>query len=571
MLALSVLIALTALLSLSATASAQSTVDYDSDDDGYIDVKTHQQLNAIRYDLNGNGAQDSVSASDWTNYTSAFSNAATGMGCKLTDHDSNSQTADQPTCVGYELMNDIDLDTDGDGNIGTDSGDAYYNSGAGWSPITDASNLTSYTGNFNGNGNTINNLFINRSAAAYQGLFRGFAGSARIEQLGITNANVSGGNWVGILAGFSGASTAAIVACYTTGKVAGGDRVGGLVGYNSQGTISSSYSTAYVSGRTRVGGLVGYRGGDAITDTYSTGRVVRSSGTDTRFGGLIGAAVPQSANNVSNSYWDTSTSGQTTSAGGTGKTTRQLQTPTGYNGIYANWNTNLDGVTGNDNPWTFGNKMQYPMLDYKMMSTNPQGGQAMGIPDNWNAPIVGERVGVCLNATTRPNRNGRWIWERSDNGDTWETISGATGYEYAPTTSDVDHYLRAKVALSGSGGFAYTRNLGGRVKNASGATAGTAITFYSGNASPRVGELIIANDPRPTGAVDARFSWQRCDNADTTYTDCSYIYGVWWTNYTPVAADLNHYLRMIVYYETSAGVWTRHASAFTGQVAAASQ
>ena len=577
MLALSVLIALATLLSLSATASAQSTTDYDSDDDGYIDVKTHAQLNAIRYDLNGNGAQDSVSASDWTNYTSAFSNAATGMGCKLTDHDSNSQTADQPTCVGYELMNDIDLDTDGDGNIGTDTGDAYHNSGAGWSPITDASNLTSYTGNFNGNGNTINNLFINRSAAAYQGLFRGFGGSARIEQLGITNANVSGGNWVGILAGFNGTSTAAIVACYTTGKVAGGDRVGGLVGYNSRGTISSSYSTAYVSGRTRVGGLVGYRGGDAITDTYSTGRVVRSSGTDTRFGGLIGAAVPQSANNVSNSYWDTSTSGQTTSAGGTGKTTRQLQTPTGYTGIYANWNTNLDGVTGNDNPWTFGNKMQYPMLDYKGMSTTPQNSQAMGIPDNWNAPIVGERVSVCLatpsnRATGGSGGKKAWIWEKSTNGDTWTPISRSVlpSFEYTPTTADVGSYLRAKVQLSDNT-FAYTRNLGGRVKNASGATAGSAITFVSGNTSPRVGQKIQASDPRPTGAVDARFSWQRCDNADTTYTDCEYIVHVWWTNYTPVAADVNKYLRMVVYYATSAGVWTRHATAFTGQVAAASQ
>ena len=501
------------------------------------------------------------------------------MGCKLTDHDSNSQTAEQPTCVGYELMNDIDLDTDGDGNIGTDSGDAYYNSGAGWSPITDASNLTSYTGNFNGNGNTINNLFINRSSAAYQGLFRGFGGSARIEQLGITNANVSGGNWVGILAGFSGASTAAIVASYTTGKVAGSDRVGGLVGYNSRGTISSSYSTAYVSGRTRVGGLVGYRGGDAITDTYSTGRVVRSSGTDTRFGGLIGAAVPQSANNVSNSYWDTSTSGQTTSAGGTGKTTRQLQTPTGYTGIYANWNIDLDNAdadndatTGKDDPWTFGNKMQYPMLDYKMMSTTPQNSQAMGRSDNWNAPIVGERVAVCVTGATRSNRSGLWMWEKSANGDTWSSVAGNSGasYEYYPVSTDVGNYLRAKAPLSG-GGFAYTRVLGGRVKQTSAATAGSAVSFVSGNASPRVGELIRANDPAPTGAVDRRYSWQRCDNADTTYTDCSYIYGVWWTDYTPVAADLNKYLRMVVYYATSAGVWTRHATAFTGQVAAASQ
>ncbi len=562
------MLTLIALLSLSASAAAQSTTDYDSDDDGYIDVKTHQQLNAIRYDVDGNGAQDSVGATDWAKYTAAFSNPATGMGCKLIDHDSNSQTADQPTCVGYELMNDIDLDTDGDGNIGTDSGDAYYNSGEGWQPIGPSS--AQYAANFKGNGNIINNLFINRSSSD-QGLFGFTLTSSRIETLGVTNANVTGGNFTAILAG---TNRGTIVACYTTGKVAGASRVGGLVAQNLLGTISSSYSTAYVSGQANVGGLVGLKQvSSSVTNSYSTGRVSRSSGTATTIGGLIGNVA---AGTVTASYWDTSTSGQTTSAGGSGavgKTTRQLQTPTGYTGIYANWNANLDGVTGNDDPWAFGNKMQYPMLDYKMMSTDPQGGQAMGIPDNWNAPIVGERVGVCLNAATRSSRSGKWIWERSDNGDTWETISGITAptYEYAPTTSDLNHFLRAKVALSG-GGFAYTRALGGRVKNASGATAGSAITFYnSGNASPRVGELIIANDPRPSGAVDARFAWQRCDNADTTYTDCEYIFDVWWTNYTPVAADVGKYLRMYVYYETSAGVWTRHASAFTGQVAAASQ
>ena len=477
-------------------------------------------------------------------------------------------------CVGYELTASLDFDTNGDGSV-TTSGDTYWDTGKGWRPIGTA--IDRYQGNFKGNGHTINNLFISRSAASYQALFGHVASGSRIETLGVTNANITGNNFTGILAGRIYDATSAIVACYTTGKVAGRTFVGGLLGYQSGGTVSTSYSTAYVSGNDTVGGLIGYTPNSAtVTNSYATGRGSVTTGS---FGGLIGGA--STSPTITNSYWDTSTSGQTTSAGGngvTGKTTRQLQTPTGYTGIYANWNIDLDNAdadndatTGKDNPWAFGNKMQYPMLDYKGMSTDPQGGQAMGIPDNWNAPIVGERVGVCLNATTRPNRSGRWIWERSDNGDTWETISGATGYEYAPTTSDVDHYLRAKVALSGNGGFAYTRNLGGRVKNASAATAGSAITFYSGSANPRVGELIIANDPRPSGAVDARFSWQRCDNADTTYTDCSYIYGVWWTNYTPVAADLNHYLRMIVYYETSGGVWTRHASGFTGQVAAASQ
>ena len=491
------------------------------------------------------------------------------MGCKLTDHDGDSQTANQPTCVGYELTQSLDFDTNGDGSV-TVTGDTYWNSGAGWNPIGSSSDQ--YSGDFKGDGHTINNLFINANTTGYRALFGSIAFNSRIETLGVTNANITGQNYVGIL---SGSNQGTIIACYTTGKAQGGNRVGGLVAYNVLGNISSSYSTAYVSGTANVGGLVGWQlaSSSSVTNSYSTGRVSRSSGSATTIGGLIGQV---SAGAVTASYWDTSTSGQTTSAGGSGavgKTTRQLQTPTGYNGIYANWNANLDSVTGNDDPWTFGNKMQYPMLDYKGMSTNPQGGQAMGIPDNWNAPIVGERVGVCLNAATRSSRSGKWIWERSDNGDTWETISGITAptYEYAPTTADVNHFLRAKVALTG-GGFAYTRALGGRVKNASAATAGSAITFYnSGNVSPRVGELIIANDPRPTGAVDARFAWQRCDNADTTYTDCEYIFGVWWTNYTPVAADLNHYLRMVVYYETSAGVWTRHVSAFTGQVAAASQ
>ena len=487
-------------------------------------------------------------------------------------------------CVGYELTDNLDFDENSDGEI-TQAGDpTYWNSGTGWDPIGDSSS-NSYAGNFKGNGYTINNLFINRTGSSgnYTGLF-GYTGvNTRIETLGVTNANVTGNLYVGILVGVN---VGPVIACYTTGKVSGSRNVGGLLGYNSAATVSATYSTAYVSGAQRIGGLVGYLQSGSVTNSYSTGRVNRSSGTATNIGGLIGNVASGS---LTASYWDTSTSGQSTSAGGSGavgKTTRQLQTPTGYTGIYANWNIDLDNAdadndatTGKDDPWTFGNKMQYPMLDYKMMSTDPQGGQAMGIPDNWNAPIVGERVAVCLtNISNRAThtvagqtKKKAWIWERSANGDTWEAISGITAptYQYTPTTTDANHYLRAKVELS-DGTFAYTRNLGGRVKNASGATAGSAITFVSGNASPRVGTEIVASDPRPTGAVDARFAWQRCDNADSTYTDCEYIPGVWWIRYTPASADVNHYLRMYVYYETG-GVWTRHASSFTGQVAAASQ
>ena len=98
--------------------------------------------------------------------------------------------------------------------------------------------------------------------------------------------------------------------------------------------------------------------------------------------------------------------------------------------------------------------------------------------------------------------------------------------------------LRAKVALSG--GFAYTRALGGRVKNASGASDATqrsAVSFVSGNASPRVETEIVASDPRPSGATDVKFGWQRCPNTTSPHTDCVYITVNWHRmSYTPVAA-----------------------------------
>ena len=530
-------------------------IDYDSDNDGYIEITTLAQLDAVRRDLNANGD----SAHD--DYIAAFPKRHTRsdrlMGCP------------SGRCVGYELDADLDFDTDGDGAV--DSDDDYWNSGAGWIPIGAQPQGSRYTGNFKGNGHTINNLFINRNGATDQGLFGYISG--RIETLGVTNASVSSTTDVGILAG---SNWGTIVACYVSGKVQGlgtDTYIGGMVGY-SGGTVSTSYSSAYVRARHRVGGLIGYQHSTATTtNSYATGRVVVTLSTGS-VGGLIGYVAPGGA--VSNSYWDTISSAQSTSAGGSGvvgKTPRQLQTVTSYTGIYANWNANLDGVAGNDDPWDFGNGMQYPMLDYDGMSTAPQGGLTSGAAHNWNAPIVGELVTVYVkSATTRANRNGAWIWERSDNGDTWGTISGSRSptYRYTPTTSDENHFLRAKAPLSG-GGFAYTRALGGRVKAASAAadaTQGSAVTFVSGNTSPRVGADILATTPVPSGAVDARIGWQRCPNTTTPHTDCVYIPNTWCVRYTPVAADVGNYLRMYAYYETSAGVWTRHESGFTGQVAA---
>ena len=98
----------------------QTGTDYDADEDGLIEIDSLAQLNAIRWDLNG----------DSTNYTNAFPSAATGMGCP----DGSDAGDDPDDCTGYELQNDLDFDTDDDGSTWTepsggsftaDSGDAY--------------------------------------------------------------------------------------------------------------------------------------------------------------------------------------------------------------------------------------------------------------------------------------------------------------------------------------------------------------------------------------------------------------------------------------------------------------
>ena len=331
----------------SVTVTILGTPDYDTNNNGLIEIRTLAQLNAIRWDVNGDG---DVSSGNAANYLRAFprrdTNAATRMGCP------------SGTCTGYELMNDLDFDENGNG-----SRDDTYNTGAGWNPIGTTTSF--FTATFNGNGYTIANLFINRPENNI-GLF-GISSTAVIENLGLVNVNVTGVVNVGSLVGLSGSGT--IRACYATGTVTGFQGVGGLVGSLSS-TLTASYarvrvvSTNSADTNPGVGGLVGGTNSVTITASYALGPVTGTP-TNTMLGGLVGSINP--GDTVTNSYWDTETTGQSSSAGSpdtAGKTTAELQTPTDYTGIYANWNVNVDGVTGNDNPWAFGEDYQYPVLRY---------------------------------------------------------------------------------------------------------------------------------------------------------------------------------------------------------------
>jgi hypothetical protein len=131
-----------------------------------------------------------------------------------------------------------------------------------------------------------------------------------------STGSVSGYSAVGGIMGKSNGGT--ISNCYSESIVSGTTEVGGLLGLNDEGIISNSYSNSDVSGEAFVGGLVGtnfYM--STVSNSYSSGSV---SG-DADAGGLAGANSGQ----VSICFWDIESSGQTTSAGGTGKTTAEMQ------------------------------------------------------------------------------------------------------------------------------------------------------------------------------------------------------------------------------------------------------
>jgi len=158
----------------------------------------------------------------------------------------------------YVLNNDIDC-----------SDTVNWNEEVGFEPIGDSA--VKFTGSFNGGENMISDLFINRPAGSHIGLF-GYSDGADFGNIGLEDVNITGGNYVGGLVGYSFNSN--ISNAYSTGSISGTNTVGGLVGNYSFGNISNSYSTASVSGTITAGGLVGNYSFGSITNSYSTGSVL---------------------------------------------------------------------------------------------------------------------------------------------------------------------------------------------------------------------------------------------------------------------------------------------------------
>ncbi len=298
-------------------------------------------------------------------------------------------TAEQMNAIGanpddfdkhFKLMSDIDLSS----YTGTD-----FNIIGDWS--------NAFIGVFDGNGHTISNFTYTSTDRDYIGLF-GCIGSrwvfgswvekCEIKDLGLINPNVDAGTgffgndsvgsllgdladgtitncyveggsvagsfWVGGLVGNKWDGE--IINCYSTSSVSGTDYVGGLVGDN-WGTITNCYANGSVSGNEDVGGLVGQNGylsSDTITNCYSTGSV---SG-DFSVGGLVGRN--DEGGSITSSFWNMETSSQATSAGGTGKTTVEMQMASTF--IDAGWDFVDETANGTEDIWWILEGQDYPRL-----------------------------------------------------------------------------------------------------------------------------------------------------------------------------------------------------------------
>ena len=155
----------------------------------------------------------------------------------------------------------------------------------------------SYGGIFDGQNHTISGLYFSQGDKMYLGLFGINAG--KISNVGILDSYFCGKVSVGGVCGYNFEGT--ITNCYNAGSVSGTENyVGGVSGDNSQGIITNCYNVGSVSGAENcyVGGVSGENYNGTIANCYNAGSV---SGTENYVGGVSGE---NDNGTITNCYYD---------------------------------------------------------------------------------------------------------------------------------------------------------------------------------------------------------------------------------------------------------------------------
>ena len=164
--------------------------------------------------------------------------------------------------------------------------------GTTWTPIG-IDDKNQYTGTFNGGGHTITGLTVTGSDQ-YAGLFGYIGKDGTVKNVKLEKVQIKSDYQYAYVGGVAGNNNGAIENCSVSGSVSGNstyNSVGGVVGYQWDGSITGCISSAIVQGTGGVGGVVGQTSfGAILTACYSTHNVTLESNNSnsTYAGGVVG-------------------------------------------------------------------------------------------------------------------------------------------------------------------------------------------------------------------------------------------------------------------------------------------
>ena len=182
------------------------------------------------------------------------------------------------------------------------------------------------------------------------------------------------------------------------------------------------------------------------------------------------------------------------------------------------------------------------------------------------APVVGTAVTASLTDPDMVMEDSvMWQWSKSMTMDgTFMDINGATSMSYTPVAADVDYYLRATATYtdgydSGNEEMATTTGMVTTVQDQMG-------TVNLSSMTPVVGAVLTATLTDPDGSVTGEtWRWSRSMTMGGTFM---VINGATSMSYTPVAADVDYYLRATVMYTDGHGSGKEQMATTTAAVTA---
>jgi hypothetical protein len=288
--------------------------------------------------------------------------------------------------------------------------------------------LNSFTGNFDGQGYNIIDLYIKRNSELRVGLFGWFSGT--VSNVDLENANISGSEDVGGLIGeIRGGGKVTNVNISGNVMMIGKYEIGGLVGANSNGSIENCYSYANVNGLYSVGGLTG----------YNLGTIINCSASGSIYGiETVGGLVGENFGTILNSYAAGNVLGFDFVGGLTGNNGDSYGEIRGFiDNSYATGNaTGGDEVGGlvGDNTGTINNSYSLGFVN----GTSNNGG------------LVGQNVWMILNSYSNSDING------------WDVAGGLVGSNVGGFAIIDNSYSNGNII-----GNSYLGGIAGAVENGS--------------------------------------------------------------------------------------------------------